>query len=332
MSEPPPSNLVDPVRDLTAELYLCDVFAERPLSGNSLAVIVSNEELTCALRQALTAELRHFESVFLTPLEGRAFSVHMHDLWRELPFAGHPLLGAAAVLHARCAEVDSCRWELRVGERIIEVLSSPAANARFVTRMDQGPPSFLATLSDADRSAAAEAFGLPHSALASDLPAEVVSTGLRYLIVPLVGGAIESAVVAHPLIQELVERIGASFAYLLDVDNREGRTWENDGSLEDIATGSAAGPAGAYLVHHGRARSGAQIVITQGRFMGRPSSLNVTVHGPASRPTGVEVSGPVVLVAHGVLTPEVLDPTIRQRSHARRGRGWNIAISPGAQW
>ncbi len=316
MSEAPLGNLVDSVGDPTLELHLCDVFAERPLSGNSLAVIVSNEKLNCAVRQALTAELRHFESVFLTPLNGSAFSVHIHDLWRELPFAGHPLLGAAAVLHARCGEVDSCRWELRVGERIIEVLSAAAGNARFVTRMDQGPPSFLTTLSDPDRSAAAEAFGLPRSALASDLPAEVVSTGLSYLIVPLVEGAIDSARVAHPLLQELVERIGASFAYLLDVDNWEGRTWENDGSLEDIATGSAAGPAGAYLVRHGRARSDAQIVITQGRFTGRPSSLNVTVHGPTSRPTRVEVSGPVVLVAHGVLTPEVLDATIRHRCHA----------------
>ena len=99
--------------------------------------------------------------------------------------------------------------------------------------MDQGPPSFQRVLRDSERVAAAEAFSLPASALAGDLPAEVVSTGLRYLIVPL-RREIESAAIAHPALQELLAEVGADFAYLLEVESREGRTWENDGSLSNL--------------------------------------------------------------------------------------------------
>lgn len=297
-----------PIGTLTfvaAELHLCDVFAQGPLSGNSLAVVVSQQELAADVRQALTRELRHFESVFLVPTGDSEFAVHIHDLRRELAFAGHPLLGAGAVLHARSGRAAPCSWQLQLGERTVEVRSSAAGAERYLAAMDQGPPSFQRVLRDSERVAAAEAFSLPASALAGDLPAEVVSTGLRYLIVPL-RGEIESAAIAHPALQELLAEVGADFAYLLDVESREGRTWENDGSLEDIATGSAAGPVGAYLVRHGRAQAGEPIVVQQGRFVGRPSKLNVLVHCRSDEPSNVEVSGPVVLIANGTFAISAL--------------------------
>lgn len=50
--------------------------------------------------------------------------------------------------------------------------------------------------------------------------------------------------------------VGADFVYVLDIVNREGRTWDNAGLIEDIATGSAAGPSGAFLVaNHWRRRA-----------------------------------------------------------------------------
>ena len=55
----------------------------------------------------------------------------------------------------------------------------------------------------------------------------------------------------------------------------EGRTWDNAGGVEDVATGSAAGPAAAYLAAHGLAAEGELIVINQGRFLGRPSRIAV---------------------------------------------------------
>ena len=70
--------------------------------------------------------------------------------------------------------------------------------------------------------------------------------------------------------------MGAKFAYVFDPDKREGRSWDNAGAVEDVATGSAAGPAAAFLAAHGLAAKEETVVISQGRFLGRPSMITVT--------------------------------------------------------
>ena len=49
----------------------------------------------------------------------------------------------------------------------------------------------------------------------------------------------------------MLHEVGADFVYVLDPDRPEGRTWDNSGLTEDVATGSAAGPTAAYLINHG---------------------------------------------------------------------------------
>ena len=70
-------------------------------------------------------------------------------------------------------------------------------------------------------------------------------------------------------------RIGAKFVYVLDVNAVEGRTWDNAGMAEDVATGSAAGPVGAYLYKHNRFSPTQEILLRQGRFVGRDSEISV---------------------------------------------------------
>jgi len=82
---------------------------------------------------------------------------------------------------------------------------------------------------------------------------------------------------------------------VLDPDRLEGRTWDNAGRIEDVATGSAAGPAAGYLMHHGVRPRGEPLLIHQGRFTGRPSTIEVRP-GPDGR---LWVGGPVAPVASG---------------------------------
>ena len=88
---------------------------------------------------------------------------------------------------------------------------------------------------------------------------------------------------------------------MLDPDVPEGRTWDNQGLVEDVATGSAAGPTGAYLVQHGVRPAGQVIAVQQGARGGRPSELRVTVvrEGDQLR---VAVEGDIVPLAHGAFT------------------------------
>jgi trans-2,3-dihydro-3-hydroxyanthranilate isomerase len=79
------------------------------------------------------------------------------------------------------------------------------------------------------------------------------------------------------------------------------RHWNNDGKIEDVATGSAAGVVGAFALKHDLVRAGEPFVIHQGRLTGRPSRLHVLVEGRSDAIASVKVGGGVALVGHGSL-------------------------------
>jgi trans-2,3-dihydro-3-hydroxyanthranilate isomerase len=271
--------------------FQTDVFAPRPFTGNGLGVFPEAVALSGGQMQVLTQELRQFECIFLAPGTDGAVRARIFTVEEELPFAGHPMLGAGAVLHHLSGSASEAQWtfELTAGRRVA-VRSRPSADG-FSVEMNQGVASFGKPLRDAD---VLPALGLSAADAFPGLPLQVVSTGLPYLLVPLVTG-LERARIGGRNFESLLDRHGAKFVYLLDVAAREGRTWDNRGAVEDVATGSAAGPAGAYLVAHRRAAAGEWQAWSQGRLAGRPSELLVQV-----APSGeVTVRGSVFLVAEG---------------------------------
>jgi trans-2,3-dihydro-3-hydroxyanthranilate isomerase len=75
------------------------------------------------------------------------------------------------------------------------------------------------------------------------------------------------------------------------------------GIIEDPATGSASGPLGCYLVHHGivAGEAAQRIVSLQGVAMGRSSRIHVAIDGDRKNITRVRVGGEAVLVGRGEL-------------------------------
>ncbi|MFE7530329.1 PhzF family phenazine biosynthesis protein [Kitasatospora sp. NPDC057542] len=276
-----------------------DVFAGKAFTGNSLAVFPENPGLSAAQMLAITQELRHFETIFLSGADGtQDVTARVFDLFEELDFAGHPILGAAAVLHERDGNPGPRRWTFRLTGRTVEVTTRRTATG-YHAQLDQGEPEFLATVPTENRPEVAAALNLPDRALA-DLPLHVVSTGLRYLIVPVVTGLAEAKIVRNDF-ADLVARYGAQFAYVIDVEALEGRHWNNDGLLEDVATGSAAGCVGAYLAKHRIVPVEEEFALRQGRFTGRPSRLTVLPQGGPDDLRNIRVGGDVAMVARGTL-------------------------------
>jgi trans-2,3-dihydro-3-hydroxyanthranilate isomerase len=275
-----------------------DVFGDRPYTGNSLAVFPDAPGLSVAQMLHITRELRHFEAIFLAPAPGAtAIPTRVFDLFGELPFAGHPVLGAAAVLHPDLAHGERRTVAIELPARVVAVKLERTTAGPFGW-LDQGIPEILGQASDP--AAVARAFGLGARDLHPRLPLDVVSTGLRYLIVPLRPGVLPTAGVRHDL-GELLAAIGAQFAVLFDEEALELRHWNNDGVLEDVATGSAAGTIGGYRLRHGLAVPGKAFRLRQGRFVGRPSTLHVRADGTPATPGPVHVGGHVSFVGHGTL-------------------------------
>jgi len=146
-----------------------------------------------------------------------------------------------------------------------------------------------------------DGIGLCGADLIPGLEPAVVSTGLRYLVVPVSAAALARAAITAADFAGRLAAVGAQFAYLLDPDGLEGRHWTNDGGTEDIATGSAAGTVGAYLARAGRVALNQPFTLHQGRFAGRPSQIQVEPRSSAGGLARILVGGQVALVAAGTL-------------------------------
>jgi trans-2,3-dihydro-3-hydroxyanthranilate isomerase len=277
--------------------HLVDVFASRPYSGNPLPVVIDRIGLNARQMLQIAREFRQFETAFAVPPEaGGRWRVRIFDLLEELPFAGHPLLGAAAVIR-HTSGATSATQELLVQERALTV--------RFVGP-EEGEKSARYWL-DAGIAHHAPAPMLPKAELATalgltlpmewvDWQPQVVSTGLRYLVVPVPAYDIARARIQRPL-DDLLRRCDAQFLVLVDTVNRELRHWNNDGAMEDAATGSAAGVVASWLVNAGHAARGTPMRLHQGRHIGRDSELQVVVGHDGH----VSVGGAVCQIGEGRL-------------------------------
>ncbi|MGH8212711.1 MAG: PhzF family phenazine biosynthesis protein [Rhodanobacteraceae bacterium] len=289
---------------MPAKRYIhVDVFSPRPYSGNSLAVFLDATGLDGGQMAAVTKELRHFESIFLESSgeDAGTYSARVFDLNEELDFAGHPLIGAACALHDSQQAADRECWTLRLKARTVTVETERRDAGRYFAVLDQGPAEFLGAPELSRLAELAAWFSLSASDLDPNLPPEIVSTGLRYLVLPVRVDALAHARIARPDLDRKLGEIGAQFAYLLNAEQLEGRHWNNDGVIEDVATGSGAGCAAAYLRRHARIGDGESVTLEQGRFVGRPSEITMRAHGTGGRVHSVEIGGQVSIVGEGQL-------------------------------
>jgi trans-2,3-dihydro-3-hydroxyanthranilate isomerase len=278
----------------TLRYVLCDVFTNRPLAGNALAVFTDARAIAGdpALMQALAREMNLSETTFILPAEkGGHARARIFTPSVELPFAGHPTLGTAYVLSAPL-QLPLIRLELAGG--IIPVRFEGAGQTASFGWMTQPLPTVAPF---ADAGALLSALGLE----GSTLPIEVYDNGIRHVYVGVATPA-ELAACKPDLARLARLPVGGCIVYAPGADQG---AWDvrgfhpAEGIAEDPATGSAAGPMGLHLVRHGRARFGDELILSQGAQIGRPSSLYVRIAGAGDRATEVEVGGHVVSVARG---------------------------------
>lgn len=274
---------------------LVDVFADRKLSGNGLTIFWDFENLSSKDMQILTQEMRQFESVFVQRgAQSNSFKARIFTMEEELDFAGHPLIGLAAHLHEEYGSKKRHEWRIELKSKNIHLISN-AKGRCYSAAMEQGAPEFIRVLKPSENHEVLSALNLNKNNVAKT-PLEVISTGLPYLIVPVTNG-IEHARIKSTDFESVLKQFGAKFAYVLDVNTFEGRTWDNEGKVEDIATGSAAGPAAAFLFKAELVSAHKPFQIKQGRMVGRPSTMDVFIKAGKYVIDNIIVSGDVYKVA-----------------------------------
>ncbi len=268
-----------------------DVFTDRALTGNSLAVFLDGRGLSTEDMQALARETNLSETTFILPGDAPAektpektggVRVRIFTVQEELPFAGHPTLGTAFVLHGQTAAAE-VRLDLNVGTvpvRFTEETGQPSFG-----EMTQKNPEFGATHRIQD---IVPLTNLETADFDESTPIQTVSTGMPFTMVALRSlMAIQKLRLDLDRAAEYLARSGGKFLYFVCRETVDPKARLHARMIfyngDDPATGSAAGCCAAWMVAHGVAASDEHVLIEQGLEMRRPSRIFVRATKQATK-------------------------------------------------
>jgi trans-2,3-dihydro-3-hydroxyanthranilate isomerase len=272
-----------------------DVFASRAFAGNPLAVVFGADELTTEQCQALANEFALSETSFLcAPTEpGADYRVRIFTPYAELPFAGHPSVGAAHTL-VRTGRLSAGLLRQECGAGVLDVVvdGDGATLSGGRPTLDDGPASAVL----------AAALGLDAADL-TGVPSDVAGCGLPFAYLSVCPDAVDRAAPDSTALDELQVGEGVSvLSWDAPTATARARVFARDLVWgEDPATGSAALGAGVWLVESGllAGEGTSGYTVRQGERMGRPSVLECTVTAAGGRAVAATVRGAVVPVASG---------------------------------
>jgi len=286
-----------------------DVFTDRALTGNSLAVFLDGRGLSTEQMQALAREMNLSETTFILPGDAasektRGVRVRIFTVQEELPFAGHPTLGTAFVLRGQTGAAE-IRLDLNVGTVPVRFTEEPPQPA--FGEMTQMNPEFGAIH---DVNDVARVTGLSAADFDGSAPIQTVSTGVPFTIAALRSLKTLQNLRLDLAAAEYLAGSGGRFFYFVCRETVDPKARLHARMIfyngEDPATGSAAGCCSAWMVAHGVAASDEQVLIEQGLEVHRPSRIFVRATKQDNRQdnqvVNVRVGGNCVEVLRGEVT------------------------------
>ena len=285
---------------------LLDVFTSEPLKGNPLAVVQKADGLLDDQMQAIAREFNLSETVFICrpKSERHTAAVRIFTPEVELPFAGHPTVGAAVVLGLQTRS-SAVRLEEEVGlvTCVIERIDKRTGVARFALPL---LPEMVGTAPSNQK--LASALGIEPDEIGCGVyrPA-VYSAGVAYYLVPVRDAAILRKLRLERRGWDDVFPLGHGAVYVFtetpdEPDNQLAARMFSPGMGfgEDPATGSAAAALIGLLAEHANAGQ-TDFVLRQGHEIGRPSRISIQLRKDGDTLTHGGIGGHAVIVGEGVL-------------------------------
>ena len=306
------------------QMIQLDVFTDRALAGNALAVFPEAEGLTDDEMLRISREMNLSETVFVLPPrdEKTLRRLRIYTPTREIPFAGHPVVGTwnalarEGVVAAPEGGTGLTRIFHEIGIGVLPVDLEFRDGEIVQVVMTQGQFEIKDEIDERhEQVEIARNIGHDVDALDETLPIQIISTGLPFLAVPMRSLAdLRDCRINASALGELYTRLGATGCLVFTRETIEvgaarahARMFAPaDNIPEDPATGSACGALGAYLIHHNAisvepADGVSRFVIEQGDFINRASRINLEVKGGLGKIEEVKVGGPSVVVMRGEL-------------------------------
>lgn len=293
---------------------ILDVFTDKPLGGNPLAVVLDSAGLDDASMQRIAREFNLSETVFVFPASNPVHTARLRIFTPtvEVPFAGHPTVGSAVLLARRSVGDDVAEFEKvivleeQIGALRCGVWGRGSKNGHAVFDVPKLPEELPPP---DNRSAMAGALGL----MASEIGLEnhrpsAYSAGLPFCFLPVRNLAAMSKIVPQlALWGGAFGELGNVCAYTRETVGL-GRHFHfrvfapTVGVAEDPATGSAAAAfAGVVQMFDGHRSGNRKLVIEQGFEIDRPSLITLEIDSDGGKLTAARVGGDAVVVASGTI-------------------------------
>jgi trans-2,3-dihydro-3-hydroxyanthranilate isomerase len=284
----------------TVEYEVVDVFTDRPFTGNPLAVVFGADDLAGDQMQAIAREFHLSETVFVLPTTGpgATYRARIFTPARELPFAGHPSVGAAVTqlrrgLFTAGTVIQEC------GAGLLPIVVSQTGSATLTggsptVGPELDPVPLLACVSLGEKDVAGPA-------------PRLAGCGLEFAYLAVTPDAVPRAAVDEQAARLAGVSLVSVFSWDPATRVAHARVFcPGVGVPEDPATGSAALGLGVWLVASALlpADGTAEYAIRQGAEIHRPSTLDCTVSAEGGRAVSATVTGHVVPIARGeILVP-----------------------------
>lgn len=297
---------------MSHKIHTVDVFTEKPLAGNQLAVVLDAQDIPGEVMQRIAKEMNISETTFVLPPDDPAHAarVRIFTPAEELPFAGHPTVGTAWVL-ATHGLVPGGALEFTLEEKVgpvpVRGVDGPGGLVFWMTH----PPASFGEVFE-NRLAVAAAVGLTEHDLVAGVPIQVAETGVPFLFMALRDARSVDAAAPNGQLLRALFPASQPLAVFIFASLGKNRLYSRMFAPhvfdipEDPATGSASGPLGAFAVKSGLVprASSVPIVSEQGTKMGRQSFINIELEYGESPdiPTKIEVGGSVRPVISGTLS------------------------------
>jgi trans-2,3-dihydro-3-hydroxyanthranilate isomerase len=295
-----------------------DVFTDTKLAGNPLAVVFDSDGLSDEAMQAITRELNLSETVFVRAATNPAHtaSLRIFTPGRELPFAGHPTVGAAIALAERTHARHGGDLDL------VSVLEEKVGPVRCAVRLKQEQPSFAEfdlprksqqILLPLEKLRLADALGLKVTEIGFENHVPSIWTaGVPFLLVPVHDVGAAQRLEFDPLLWEKTVpfvdgSLASAYIYCRGAVNHTAKFHARMfaagmGIVEDPATGSAVAALSGAIHHFDRLPDGHfPVIVEQGVEMGRPSFIHLHIDVDGGEISNARIGGQAVRLASGTL-------------------------------
>lgn len=287
------------------EFYWLDVFSHKELEGNQLAVFPRADKLSGTDMQRIALEMNLSETTFITGYHEKSngekvFRTRIFTKEEELPFAGHPSLGTAylmSVLH----DLKDVKLSLEVGEIPVTFKEDSLG---VYGEMRQKDPHFgnMHKISEI-----AQIFNVQEGEISDIAHVQTVSTGNPFIIVPFRNlKTVQNLRPDHAKMTDYLRSSDANFFYPICFQTVHSNAVAHARMIfyggEDPATGSAAGPAAAWMLKYGILGHEKAGIIEQGIEINRPSMIYVKGSLKEGIPCDIRVGGYCSLLGKGEIS------------------------------